>query len=91
MKQPSEVKQKLQEQKLILVKEYGVKEIGLFGSLITGSATAASDIDILVDFSKPIDIFAFVVCLGSAFDSFKLLTKVKSRPQSFKCRIRSNV
>ena len=60
MKQSSEVKQKLQEQKLLLIKDYGVKDIGLFGSLIKGSATASSDIDILVDFSKPIDLFVFV-------------------------------
>jgi len=55
-----EIKQKLQQQKLLLIKEYGVKDIGLFGSLVTGSANASSDIDILVDFSKPIDLFAFV-------------------------------
>jgi len=60
MNPADEVKQKLQQQKLFLVKEYGVKNIGLFGSLITGSTNASSDIDILVDFSKPIDLFAFV-------------------------------
>jgi predicted nucleotidyltransferase len=60
MKQSFEIKQKLQEQKILLFKEYGVRDMGLFGSLIKGGATSSSDIDILVDFSRPIDLFAFV-------------------------------
>ncbi|HPJ90295.1 MAG TPA: nucleotidyltransferase family protein, partial [Thermotogota bacterium] len=32
------------------LKKYGVKKIGLFGSFVTGKATAKSDIDILVEF-----------------------------------------
>jgi len=39
--------------------EFGVKKIGLFGSTTKGTATKESDIDILVEFSRPIG-FKFV-------------------------------
>lgn len=34
------------------IKSFGVKEIGLFGSVVRNEATDKSDIDILVDFEK---------------------------------------
>jgi len=37
-----------------------VSKIGLFGSFVKDNETENSDIDILVDFSKPITIFAFI-------------------------------
>jgi predicted nucleotidyltransferase len=40
--------------------KYFVKEIGLFGSVLRGEQTATSDIDILVEFSKPIGFFKFL-------------------------------
>jgi len=40
---------KLQEHKLYLEEEFGVKKIGLFGSYATNSAQEGSDIDIFVD------------------------------------------
>ena len=42
-----------------LASEYGVKRIGLFGSYAQGLATEASDIDILVEFERPIG-FRFI-------------------------------
>ncbi len=38
------------------VSEYGVKRIGLFGSYAKGAPTKASDVDILVEFEKPIGL-----------------------------------
>lgn len=38
------------------VSEYGVKRIGLFGSYANGTPTKGSDIDILVEFEKPIGL-----------------------------------
>lgn len=38
------------------VSEYGVKRIGLFGSYAKGTPTKGSDIDILVEFEKPIGL-----------------------------------
>lgn len=37
-----------------LQREYAVKKIGLFGSFITGAYTDASDVDILVEFERPV-------------------------------------
>jgi predicted nucleotidyltransferase len=38
------------------VSEYGVKRIGLFGSYAKGTPAQDSDIDILVEFEKPIGL-----------------------------------
>lgn len=39
---------------------YGVKLVGLFGSHVRGTQRKRSDIDILVYFSREIDLFEFV-------------------------------
>ena len=49
-----EILSKLRELKPTLNKEFAVKEIGLFGSFSDGSSTPESDIDLLVEFEKPI-------------------------------------
>jgi len=41
-------------------KDFNVKEIGVFGSYIRGEERPDSDIDILVDFEKSIDLFRFL-------------------------------
>ena len=45
---------KLREIKPALIDEYSVRRIGLFGSFIDGSNTEDSDIDLLIEFEKPI-------------------------------------
>lgn len=45
---------KLKDLKPILYQDYSVKQIGLFGSFSDDSFTDDSDIDILVEFEKPI-------------------------------------
>lgn len=45
---------KLAELKPTLHKDYAVKEIGLFGSFADESFSEESDIDLLVEFEKPI-------------------------------------
>ncbi len=49
----------LQSAKSMLEQKYGVKALALFGSYSRNEATADSDVDVLVDFSKPIGL-AFV-------------------------------
>ena len=36
--------------------EFGVKRIGVFGSFAVGSATEESDVDIVVEFERPIGL-----------------------------------
>jgi uncharacterized protein len=50
----------LQAYKDVLKKKYGVAEIGIFGSYIKNEQHTASDLDLLVDFEKPIDLITFV-------------------------------
>jgi predicted nucleotidyltransferase len=55
-----EVLKKLKEVKPILEQNYGIIEIGLFGSYSRGDYTAESDIDILVEYSRVISLFKVV-------------------------------
>ena len=50
----NEILSTLIELKPILQKDYAVSEIGLFGSYSDNTFTENSDIDLLVDFEKPI-------------------------------------
>jgi|SRR3989304_3522113 len=49
----------LQENHPYLAAEFGVSKIGLFGSYAKGQAADASDIDLIVEFERPIG-FRFV-------------------------------
>lgn len=42
------------------LREAGVKSLKLFGSVVRGEARPESDIDILVEFSRPVGLLAFV-------------------------------
>ncbi|QEH40847.1 nucleotidyltransferase family protein [Chitinophaga sp. XS-30] len=50
------IKQILLQLKPELVDKYHVRSIGLFGSVVRDDFSAASDIDIIVDFSQPVGI-----------------------------------
>jgi predicted nucleotidyltransferase len=50
----NEVVSKLQQLKPLLQREYAVKTVGLFGSFADGTYTDTSDVDILVEFERPI-------------------------------------
>ena len=43
-----------------LNKKYYVKNIGIFGSVVRGQADKSSDVDVLVDFSRSLDLFDFI-------------------------------
>lgn len=53
-------KERLRSIKPFLQAEYGVSEIGIFGSFVRGEESPESDLDILVDFEKPIGLLKFV-------------------------------
>ena len=50
----SEVINKLQEIKPHLQQKYAVKRVGLFGSFADGTYTDNSDVDIMVEFERPV-------------------------------------
>ena len=43
-----------------LRREYSVERIGLFGSYVRGDQEEGSDVDLLVDFERPVGLFRFV-------------------------------
>ena len=50
----------IEKHKEELRRRYGVKEIGIFGSFVRGEAKENSDVDILVEFERPIGFFKFL-------------------------------
>jgi predicted nucleotidyltransferase len=46
--------QTLRKEQAYLAAEFGVSKVGLFGSYVKGQPDEASDIDILVEFERPI-------------------------------------
>lgn len=50
----------LKKNKAEIEKKYPVRRLGVFGSSARGTARADSDVDVLVEFSKPVDIFEFI-------------------------------
>ena len=50
----------LSKHKIELEKDYGVKELGVFGSFVRNEQKRSSDLDILVEFSRPIGLFKFI-------------------------------
>jgi len=54
----------------LLRRDYNVKNIGIFGSIVRGEERPKSDVDILVEFREPVGLFKFIELedyLGSIF------------------------
>lgn len=60
MQSREEIFATLQRLKGEIVARFSVSRIGIFGSVARGEQTEASDIDILVEFSRPIGFFTFL-------------------------------
>jgi len=60
MKEIERIILELKNHKVEIEQDFDVKEIGVFGSYIRGEERPDSDIDILVDFEKSIDLFRFL-------------------------------
>lgn len=74
----NDILNKLSDLKPILKRDFSVKEIGLFGSFSEDSYTDDSDIDILVEFEKPIGwkFFSLEIYLENVFGrKIDLVTK----------------
>ena len=81
----TEIKQVLKEHLNELHSNYAVSKIGIFGSYVRNEQTAQSDIDILVQFSKPVGFVAFMQLeqrlqelLGARID---LVTRAALKPR----------
>jgi len=59
-KNSNEIKEIIRQHKEILEKKFKVKKIGVFGSYVRGEENKKSDLDVLVEFKKPVGIFAFM-------------------------------
>ncbi len=85
MKKVNELKKILQDHKTTLKDEYGVIEMGLFGSYTKGNQKESSDVDILVEFEKAIDLFTFVQLKNHLTDllgaNVDLVTKKALKPK----------
>lgn len=78
MKTKKDILNTLIDLKPILRRDYNVKEIGLFGSFSDDTFTEESDIDLLVEFQKPIGwkFFTLEIYLETIFGrKIDLVTK----------------
>jgi len=56
-----EVVQKLRAERHHLLQKFGVQSLALFGSVARDDAGPGSDVDLLVEFARPITLFDLVV------------------------------
>lgn len=84
-----EIQATLQQHRPRLAQQYHIKTLGLFGSYVRGDQTPDSDIDVLVDFEKPIG-FDFI---NLQIDLEKVLGKKVDlvTPTALKPRLRSKI
>ena len=70
MKTLEDIKKVIQLHKEDLRKEYGVKEIGIFGSYVKGEQIDISDVDILIELEKPMGFVRYMK-LGKSISEVK--------------------
>lgn len=60
MRKLSSIKTKISQFKTDLREQFGVKNIEIFGSYVRGEQKKDSDLDVLVEFSKPVSLLDVV-------------------------------
>ncbi len=60
MKTKEEILKILKDELPYLKEKYGIKKIGIFGSYSRGEQNIESDVDLLVEFERPIGFFRFL-------------------------------
>ena len=85
MKTIAEIRTLLAEHKAELIEKYGVKEIGIFGSYLREEQKETSDVDILVEFKRPVGMLMFINLKNYLSDLFgvnvDLVTKKALKPR----------
>jgi uncharacterized protein len=87
MKTLEEIKSILEQNKPRLHETFGVTELGVFGSYSRNSQNSESDIDILVDFDKPVglEFIELAIDLELLLDlKVDLVSKNGIKPRYFK-------
>ena len=80
-----------------LHEKYSVKNIGLFGSWVTGKATSESDIDLIIEFDQPIGFQFIELCyelekiLGKRIDILTPTGLANIRVNSIKKQIEQQI
>jgi uncharacterized protein len=69
--QKSEIINYLKEYKKLHLEDYSIKKLGLFGSVARGESTESSDLDIVVEFTKP-NLFIQAGIMEELKDFFKV-------------------
>jgi predicted nucleotidyltransferase len=59
-KKLEKIEKLVKDNEVLLTKQFKVKEIGIFGSVVRGEDKETSDVDILVEFEEPIGFFKFL-------------------------------
>jgi hypothetical protein len=80
----------LNKHRNILSEHYGVKSLALFGSVARDEASATSDVDLLVDFDRPVGLFG-LFALQDYLETILGCSVDLGTPDSLKPRIREKV
>ena len=54
------ITERIRSHKGVLIERFHVSDIGVFGSFVHGEEHEGSDVDILVEFSRPVGLFHFI-------------------------------
>ncbi|ODS42537.1 MAG: hypothetical protein MSIBF_04265 [Candidatus Altiarchaeales archaeon IMC4] len=85
MEKIEEIKNRLAGYKQELRSEFGVKELGIFGSYVRKEQKEDSDIDVLVEFGGPVSLLKLVGLENRPTDSFgvkvDLIPRADIRPE----------
>ena len=60
MKTLDEIRQAIKSHQNVLARKYGVEAVGVFGSYVRGEERAGSDLDLLVEMLRPVDLLELV-------------------------------
>jgi predicted nucleotidyltransferase len=85
-----DVRQILREYRTELMQKYGVRSLSLFGSVARDEASPASDVDLLVEFDRPVGYFG-LFALQDYLESLLGCNVDLGTPGSLKPRIRERV
>ena len=80
----------LKQKNAELAKQFGVKSLSLFGSVARNEATTASDIDLLVEFNRPVGYFG-LFALQDYLEELLGCRVDLGTPDSLKSHIRDRV